>query len=322
MKIKVSPYFTSSSLALVLLTSLSPRAALALPGGYEDWERCKKRDHLWNELILPSSYSAFEPVVAANPGLPFFNMSFTMDNRSDELPVSRPKAIHRSGSVAQVAFVSEPGSPLTGLWKGSDCGLVRLSLATKQEDTTVPGAAFKMFVDGAPSENFVAMHDLDGQSDYNFFAKTFSNVIAPPKSFLLKIIAKAFERASPFPAGVYLQDISAVQQNGAGESAPVFPYRIFLDANPTFASFQNAAHDFRSDLATIPEGTLLYTVHAVIPENPSDDDAANIWSSVSSDAYRAKAVKVGSFVTVSKFVASRWADEKLFFKHQRFANKK
>lgn len=305
-------------------------AYVTLPSDYEDKSGCNKLDYLWKERILKTQYTgALPPAEGPIPLVPFFKMNISMNRQSDELPETRAKSIHRSGSVAKVEFIAEPrkettGKELTGLLAGNTCNLVRLSLALPDNKTTsVPGAAFKMFVDGAPSQNFVSMFSLDGQPvEQNFFANTFSNVVPPPKSPLLQVLALAFERASPFPTGVFLQDISSVNSDGTRVENPKFPYRIYLEPNPQFKKdFTNKADDFRKDLNDIKENTLLYTVYAVIPENTDDNDSAKMFSEISHVDYAKNKVKVGSFVTRSEFVSSKWADESLFFKHQRFFNK-
>jgi hypothetical protein len=54
--------------------------------------------------------------------------------------------------------------------------------------------------------------------------------------------------------------------------------------------------DFRDDLARIPSGSKLWDVMAIERDG-------------------AERVLIGSIVTTSRFVASQYGDEKIFFKH-------
>ena len=70
------------------------------------------------------------------------------------------------GTVAKVKFQSSGSHPYTGIFKGANHGLVRLSFA-KEPDTegiiTAPGMGLKFLRDGQDSANLVAMYSVDGQ---------------------------------------------------------------------------------------------------------------------------------------------------------------
>lgn len=75
----------------------------------------------------------------------------------------RPKLIHTVGMTANVAFKSKGNHPYSGIFKGADNGIVRLSLAQKPEDKTIiPGFVYKFFRDGVPSANIFSMYGLTG----------------------------------------------------------------------------------------------------------------------------------------------------------------
>ena len=273
----------------------------------------------------------FPKIAGALPNVFFFRFNITMDTASDELPVRRPKSIHRSGAVAKVKFVpaaNENGKKLTGLWQGANSGLVRLSYATTEDKAknVTPGSGFKFLVNGQRSQNFVAMFSLDGTQNHNFFAETFSNIIPAPKNAILGLLGRFFARAAHFIGGVYLQDLSSVTENGQAvpEEKVVYPYRIWLEPTQEAQNLKigENGEDFREGLTKVPTGSVLYKVFAVIPKNPSDEDGNSRWEEINSSDYRKGAVEVGQYETASEFVASEWADEKLFFQHQRFANKR
>ncbi len=75
----------------------------------------------------------------------------------------------------------------TGLFKGSDYGLVRFSSAASPSASNplIPGMAVKFLRDGIDSANFVSMNSTGGQpNDWNFFSKDFFNHIAAPEGIV------------------------------------------------------------------------------------------------------------------------------------------
>ena len=79
------------------------------------------------------------------------------------------------------------------------------------------------------------------------------------------------------------------------------PWKIVLQPNEELRESQSchAAEDFRTALASIPAGTVLYNVVAhATPEDATGES-------------------IGRIVTRSGFVASRFVDEGLYFQHAR-----
>ncbi len=301
---------------LMALVSAVPYAQSAAPGqaGYEDQSAAKKQEILQG-LIEASEYKALpqwtgrEPLsmflLAFNPFRSvvraFFNV--TLEVNSDILPDGRKKGIHTYGSTAAFEFVPDPGSPFTGLYQGAKYGYLRLSLAAKPDGvSTIPGIGVKFLVDGAPSLNFVAMYSLDGQKTYNFFAHGFSTFIDAPSSGPLKILAKAFGTATADPTKVDSAYLANIRADGTSVALPVAPERLLLVPESGSLAFSDAPHEVRDDLFSIPSGSTLYRVYG-IKAGASDK------------------VFIGSIVTTSRFVSSKFGDEKLFFRHQRFNGK-
>lgn len=295
-----------------------------LPKDYESWSAAQKQDFLWNNRILKSQYDELPPLKKIDiPGLFLTILSIKMDRLSDEAPRKWNKAIHAHGSIAKVKFVPTADTPFTGLFKGADCGLLRLSVTGDPADRGfAPGLALKLLVDDHPSENVSALVSLSGQGqNYNFFANEFSNIVPEEKSFGPKFINLLFRRVTKFPRHLYLQEFGKINQKGHRESHPHYPYRIFLSPNPNIQLPETPPHDFRRDLVTIPSGTVLFSVYAVDPKQLGDDAAAHAADTVDQPEYRQNAQLIGQIETTSEFVASFYGDSQLFFRHQRFANK-
>ena len=82
--------------------------------------------------------------------------------------------------MGKVKFNPSSGSPYTGIFKGADLGLIRLSSATEPTPDTKlgPGMGLKFLRDGVDSANLVSMYRVDGQpGDWNFFANSFETTI-------------------------------------------------------------------------------------------------------------------------------------------------
>lgn len=76
---------------------------------------------------------------------------------------NRAKYIHSVGTVGKVKFVASPKTPYSGIFKGADKGIIRLSSAVKPTKAKLaPGMGLKFLRDGVDSANLVAMYDVDG----------------------------------------------------------------------------------------------------------------------------------------------------------------
>jgi len=183
-------------------------------------------------------------------------------------------------------------------------GIARLSLA-KEPPSYTPGMALKLLVDGRPSENILVMHSLDGQGEnYNFFAKSFSNIIANPTSPLLKAIAIAFRKAiqkmnrQAQPTNLPTANLSKVKGNGQMVKKHRYPAQLIFD--PAVAKFsKDDKTDLRIQLKTLKPGTTLYKVYA-------------------RDSKNSGVQFIGKLVLESKFVASKFSDRWLLFQHNAF----
>jgi hypothetical protein len=121
----------------------------------------------------------------------------TSEDVADVLPSGRYKYIHTVGTVASVAFIpSGVPHPFTGLFaSGAKHGVLRLSTATEVDPSSnviTPGFGLKLFRDGVPSGNLLAMPGLDGQGDFNVLSLNYSSHVAYPTSWAVAMIASKF----------------------------------------------------------------------------------------------------------------------------------
>jgi hypothetical protein len=281
----------------------------SLPTDYQSWKAAQKQDFLWNSRILKSKYDQLPPLKKIDIVALFLTALKTkMDLQSDEAPINWKKAIHAHGIVAKIKFIPTNNTSFSGLFKGADYGLLRLSVTGDPSDRGfAPGLAIKLFVDENPSGNFSALVSLVGQDkNYNFFANELSNIVPIAKSLGPIITNLIFTRVTKYPTKLYLEDLGEINQQGQKESKADYPAQVFLVPNSSI-KFPESPHDFRNDLATIPTGTSLYSVYGVSQEEANSNN-------------RQKAQVIGHIETMSEFVSSFYGDSQLFFRHQRFRN--
>lgn len=289
----------------------------ALAADYDSWRARDKQKLIWQERILPSAYSSLPPLEKFD----FFGLLFTvmrkkMERQSDEVPKGWKKAIHAHGSVAKVEYIPASDSPFTGLFAGKPaCGLIRLSVTRDPSNASfAPGLALKLLVDGQHSENFSALVSLTGQgNNHNILANEYSNVVPVVNEIGPKIINLIFRRVSRHPTKIAVEDLAKIDHAGNQVEHPISPEQLYLVPNRAIGFSEAPGRDFRDDLATLKPDVLLFTVHATPPEAVGNYE-------LNSPQLRQRARPIGELYLRSKFVASAYGDEQLFFRHQRFKN--
>ncbi|MCO5172127.1 MAG: hypothetical protein M9894_37990 [Planctomycetes bacterium] len=267
---------------------------------YEGWLPWEKQETVWRAASA-TPYATLPAIGGRGVGgsvwdtlqalrLPLLERTFS--TASDVRP-ARTKIFHPFGSVARVVYEPVGDHPYTGLFASGAPGIARLSLAT-DEKSFIPGIALKLFVQGRPSVNVHAIPSFDAQEGRDFFLRAPTNVIPEPSALPIKLFARLASRiADPLRRSV--GHLAAVDLAGATVREPVAPGQVhFRPAQVRFPA--GGRDDFRTQLATIPEGTVIYAVHAVTKEGE---------------------VHVGNVRTTSRFVASDWGDRVLHFLHAR-----
>ncbi len=296
-------------LCVTILVSVN--AFAALPIGYDESPRQTKSEILWDNITadpypageLPNAEtSTWDLLNLLNP----YYLMVTFSHVGDEMPAERKRVIHSYGTAARVRWEPQPNS-FSGVFTTGGIGIVRLSLAKAFNDPVLevfnPGISVKLLIDGAPSVNFVAINNLDGQEqDQNFFARSLTNVLEEP-SLRLQVLSVGFKVAAYLLSLVNertlpLENAARVQSDGIALSKADAraPFQIFFEPIAASAAlYANDGSDFRLQLARLPIGTPIYRVFAK-REN-------------------AERELVGVLVLESNFVASRYVDETIFFQH-------
>jgi hypothetical protein len=226
------------------------------------------------------------------------NLRKAFDVEIDVRP-PRVKLFHPFGAVARVRFDPEPGHPYTGLFATGGPALARLSLALDAENYS-PSAAFKLFVDRRPAEHIMLDQALDRQSSCDFFERAPTNITLWPRLAPLSRIwwlVQWWLSAIAPPLHQYLYTVAAVTGTGQLVTRPYAPYRLLFYAPPERRGDPAFSGDFREELASIPEGSVLYRMYGTDSDDGEDK------------------VLVATIRTESRFVASGFGDHVLSLRH-------
>ena len=288
---------------LVSLFALSLTAQAELPANYAFLSANEKQSILWKN-ISDTPYSQL-PALNGEKGAKF-NYSFkTLDksftNKGDEFKTDRVKVIHQWGSAVQIEFKVTEETPYTGMFRDGAVGIARLSLAlpfVDADDDFVPGLAIKLLVDGQGSQNLFVMEKLEGQGrDTNYFKNTFTNILPNPASIKTWIGQQVFEQFVENAIHLNVNHVASVTRSGFPVNEANAPFQLLFKPAKGLALPADSS-DFRKDLETLPEGTVLYDVYG------KDTSAKN-----------SIVRKIGQLVTTSAFISSEYQDKNLYFQH-------
>lgn len=279
-----------------------------LPSDYQTLGSEEKLSLLWDQRIVPTAYTILPPIKFTSIFWKFFKLlnplylAVTFNLVSDEFPKNRERLIHPNGAIAKIEWVPEAGATVSGIFQTGAIGLVRLSLAGNPHAARsyIPGMGLKLLIDGRPSVNLQVMHSLTGQGkNQNFFKEEFSNIIPDPP-FYLWLFAMAFATVKNPPTVLDVNHLGCIRKDGttvaAKEIIPV--YQIVLMPNHALDIDPLTRNDFREELASIKENSVLYTLYI---RHIKNDDL----------------IKIGTLITRSVFISSAYGDERLFFQHYR-----
>lgn len=300
------------NIILIFLLVSTFTANAYLPSDYQNqsakeksaliWANIESTEYELMNLELPKfSFITFGLNAAKALDPIFVRKSFTTS--SDEMPVQkllfserrRPKIIHSFGTAALVKFVPVNTPKFTGIFSKESIGLARISTAAPGSFT--PGMAVKFYVDGKPSVNIQVMHSLTfDEKSCNPFGASFTNII-PPASGFLKLAAVTFEKIAGERGG-RSNHLTVDHLAEVNESNPVSPYKIVLAPTKLAKElgFDCKKEDYRKTIKALSPGDTIYEIFGNSKEN-------------------GKFEKLGDLVLDSGFIASKYADDVLFFQH-------
>jgi hypothetical protein len=301
---------TSLVIAIMFIFILLPMKFIAqqLPDDYQTKSASEKQALLWNNV----EKTAYKKLPVQGPsGLDMANLlnvnylTKSISNESDEMPSKRKRLIHTYGSVAKIIYTPISSTPaFTGLFSSVVPCIIRASVVKYDPKNLMPGIAIKFLVDGHPSLNIHALHNIDGQGkNYDYFANPFTNIIPPPTSPTMRTILDVFTKA----ARTFTSDGSAmkvsvdafakINADGSLAANPHAPEQIYFYPTTEVTHDSKDNRDFRIKLSELPVGTKLFDVFV---NNPADKN---------------NPLLIGKITLESKFIASQYGDEIIFFQH-------
>ncbi|HXH31575.1 MAG TPA: hypothetical protein VNJ01_12225 [Bacteriovoracaceae bacterium] len=294
------------------------RTPASIPSDYDELSACQKQDILWDQVVATAHRTL--PVYQKFGLVQLLAMTAQelkeKGNRfSDFAPTGWKKYLHRRGAVAKIRI--EPRTrDYGGIFKGSPCGILRLSLTYRpaSDKPVAPGLALKVFRDGVPSGNVSALVSLDGQGkDFNFFRDTMSNIVPIGQDFGQKLVHRLFARVSRTPEELLLTDLAEIDTRGIQSKQVRIPRQIFFVPNEAL-KFSSTEHDVRHDFMKIREGTVLYRIYLLA----GDHTHLDYTNYAPADVYPfiLKSQHVADVVSTSGFVASEFGDDGIFFRHE------
>ena len=227
----------------------------------------------------------------------FLRRAFVQD---DDVRPPRTKAFHAYGTVAKMRYVADGKHPFTGIFATGGVGFVRASLAVGMPNYS-PAVALKFLLDGPhPSRNLLLHQSLDMQASRDFFERAATNRTLRPITFpntLMEPLLRFW--LSPISSPIEMQrldHLAAVGNDGSLLKRGATPEVIFLYGTDEVRNDPASTEDFRSLLADIPPGSLIYRMFGKATQS-------------------AKQIYIGSITIESAFVASEFGDRILAFRH-------
>ena len=322
----------------------SDAAAIRVGKKYSELTGAEKCAYLFDHGIRPTAYENYKDEQRPDSavGLSQFgrstfkslqseSLSETLTYQSDEFLKPKQKIIHTYGSCARVTFVPAPDTPYTGILSEKAEALARFSYAGPSFAVgVVPALALKFPLDGdRPSENLNVLHKLDRQQPFwRFFSKDthnsvfqnpMSNSLPTPRFTNLIIITLNRRFQTVVKEGTVLlqplENLTRIRTDGTAVERDKLttPHRIILQPTSQAREASDPTIEFRDDLATnIKAGTAIYEVYALSEEQ---EKRFNPTRKAKLADLLGHADRIGTITTGSEFIASKYGDYRLFFKH-------
>ena len=271
-----------------------------------------KRARLWSQLIDKNCGGDLEiqqwpDFVDISKQIGGSSCNYVM-NSNDEFRLSN-KVLCTHGFVACIRIQWSLRNNYTGLFRGSESGIIRLSSALKPLNNSVPWffgdvsqsklfpcVAIKIFRSGyAHSGNLLFGSKKTGQQNDLFFLHAVCTNLTDKVSLLLSWLMNYFRTYSTYPTQLGLSEFAKIDENGINEENPTFPWCIGLKPRENLKDIK-----FK-DILYIPENTVLYDIYAITEPQ--------------SISLNLPPEHLGEIITTSSMIQS--FDDGIFFKHQR-----
>ena len=141
--------------------------------------------------------------------------------------------IRSVGVHTKVEFVAHPESPYTGIFRGAQHGIMRISemtMTVPHKEKTNPGHGVKFYRDGMSSANWNAMFSLDGQKSFNYFKNRWTTVAREPSNLCTReTLGKQIAIATDHVGATSVMNLALYDQYGNEEHQPHWPFQIEVE---------------------------------------------------------------------------------------------
>lgn len=227
-----------------------------------------KQEALWDAIaktayrVLPSLTPKASPAFSTRVRQ-FFNEGYWPNAPEEQDDVSGAPVVpayHRLGASALAEFRPNPKHPFTGLLARHCLLVLRVSLAVEPEKAFVPGLQVKFLIDGRPSVNVSAMHDLSGEPEHNVFGSQLSNVLVRPRRWSTRMaVAMRSNKLMEQP----IEQIFSICSDGTEVRHVESGQQLLFCPTDLARSRMRGVRDFRRELPRILPGSPLFEVYVV-----------------------------------------------------------
>lgn len=276
-----------------------------MPVSYGELSAQQKHQYLWNQIEIngtPHDSLSDPDLFAFVDGLTS-NLDPVFEHREDVFP-NRRKMVHQQGLVGRVvlepfADCTIPQHPFGGIFAtGSVHGIVRLSSGAT--GIFLPAIALKILRDGVPSANILAMHAVDGPEQ--FFAQDLCTRLEPSPTLPGQFIVDGkFKHTSEFNLYLGQLDASSIDTTGRVAQDACVPYALRFEPAVELSTRDVGGVSWSDQILSVPPDSRLYTLYGM--DRPKELGGSEY--------------PIGQLRLAGSSVISPWADQNLFFPHER-----
>jgi len=298
----------------------------ALPMAYPALSAASKADFLWTSITMDeSSYGFMNPLETLYYASQTSYLWAMSNTQSDWRDKDHRKITHGVGGHAKAHF-EWVTNEFSGMFQKADHCIVRMANAAQPGTLAMtaygPNMAVKCLNDGANSANLLTIWQLDGYAvmppnktkSCSYFEAPLSNHnplrddIAMP---LRDTFVSDFNMVDKRSMLLGVSPMAMVHQNGTAipPASASFPFALVFKPAVGLNDIGCEFNDYISQLKNIPANSKLYDVFAV--KEP--------W--VTAPEGKPEISKIGELKLDSSFVASKFGDTALFFRHTFFCTR-
>lgn len=280
---------------------------------------------LWKKITANETRGGKYPA-SGSFGVMNQSMLEVVENQRDVMPAGRIRMRHSVGSICEIQWNIDAGSPFTGLFSAGahNTGFLRLStqMGVDSPDGVIPGLGLKFPRTGQISADTVTLSSTKSHY-WNFFKYNHSNHAAkgqgtdPHVDKAHQALEEHLETSSQCSHQVGLSNMARYTQDGIEAAHVKFPFKLFLVPTSETRGLSRDAPKTIDELAeehkNIPVGTALYSVYAC--GEPSESELHPTDDGIEKAC--AVPTKLGDLKTQSKCVPSDFGDRKMKIGHQR-----